>query len=553
MNILFCVTFSLIFLYIESEYILSILYYLQLNEYRIASLFSDMMRRFKNNILYWFLYIVIFITLGIINFSNIYFLYFSLCLMSLILIFMGEQFKNIFKIKYTKRMTRIIFVILLFVITLLIIILSYMNNLYKFLTLPLILVLNYFLILLVLVILSPIEKLIGKYYINKCKEKLRNHKKLIKIGITGSFGKTSVKEVLTTILSQQYNVLSTPKSYNTPFGITKTVLNHLDNTHEIFVCEMGAKKVGEINELCSIVNADLGIVTSVGRQHTNTFGSIENIYKTKKELPDSLYNKSCVFNVLNPYVRKMSSEYTGKCYSIYLCLKNKKRKTYRYLKSDKKLKCKKINILVYSEFKKENCAYAKNIILDENGIQFDIYFNKEFICIGKCVLLGLHNIINILLAVAMAKILGVSSENISLGISKIKQINARLEKYVTQKGAIVINNGYNSNIDSFKSSLEILNLFDRDFKVVITPGLIDCENDYDYNKKFGQGLSKFATDVIIVKEKNKEAIYAGLISEGFDSKRIYFVKRFSDTKKILDTADENYVFLIENDLPENFR
>ena len=117
---------------------------------------------------------------------------------------------------------------------------------------------------------------------------MRENKNLQVIGITGSYGKTSVKFFLTTLLSAKHNVLCTPENYNTPMGVVKTVRENLSPLHEIFVCEMGARRVGEIKELCDLVHPRYGIITSVGPQHLETFLTQERVRKTKFELAKAL-------------------------------------------------------------------------------------------------------------------------------------------------------------------------------------------------------------------------------------------------------------------------
>ena len=108
-------------------------------------------------------------------------------------------------------------------------------------------------------------------------EKHRSQYNIPVVGITGSYGKTSTKYYLSTILSERFDVLMTPGSYNTPMGVVKTVRESLRPTHEVFVCEMGAKYVGDIKELCEIADPEIGIISSIGAQHLETFGSLENI------------------------------------------------------------------------------------------------------------------------------------------------------------------------------------------------------------------------------------------------------------------------------------
>ena len=115
------------------------------------------------------------------------------------------------------------------------------------------------------------------------------------IGITGSYGKTSVKFYLNKLLSAKYNVLMTPESFNTPLGVVKTIRTSLKATHEIFICEMGAKNINDIKEICDIVHPKHGVITSIGPQHLESFKTVENVVKTKFELADAIDKNGMVF------------------------------------------------------------------------------------------------------------------------------------------------------------------------------------------------------------------------------------------------------------------
>ena len=95
--------------------------------------------------------------------------------------------------------------------------------------------------------------------------------------ITGSYGKTSTKLIIAGVLGEKYQTLATPASYNTPMGITRTIREMLTPVDEVFVCEMGAKQKGDIDELCQLVHPTIGVLTSIGEQHLETFGNIETI------------------------------------------------------------------------------------------------------------------------------------------------------------------------------------------------------------------------------------------------------------------------------------
>ena len=130
-----------------------------------------------------------------------------------------------------------------------------------------------------------------KNLINKAKQKRLKFKNLLVIGITGSYGKTSTKEFLATILSEKYKVLKTKEHQNSEVGVSQCILNDLKPEHEIFVCEMAAYNRGGIKLLCDIVKPKIGILTGINEQHMATFGSQENIIKTKYELIESFAGK----------------------------------------------------------------------------------------------------------------------------------------------------------------------------------------------------------------------------------------------------------------------
>ena len=201
------------------------------------------------------------------------------------------------KLKWTKRIVRfsilfcVIEVLLWYIVLQIIpfwwiILLDLLTN---FIFLPIYLpILHYF--------LFPVESLIKKMYIKKTRNKLKEFKGL-KIAITGSYGKTSTKNILSELLSMRYRVVSSPQNYNTTMGLCRTVLQHLKNDTEVLIVECGARHRGDIREICDILKPDIAIITSVGEQHLETFGSLENVMSTKFELCESLsQNGICFFD-----------------------------------------------------------------------------------------------------------------------------------------------------------------------------------------------------------------------------------------------------------------
>ena len=151
----------------------------------------------------------------------------------------------------------------------------------------------------------PVEKGIARHYVNDARRILRAMPGLIVIGITGSYGKTSAKNFLYTLLSSKYNVLMTPESYNTTMGVVRTIREQLRPYHEIFIVEMGAKNPGDIREICELVRPKYGILTAIGEQHLETFKTIDNIIRTKFELADAIPADGAVFlNFDNLHIRQ---------------------------------------------------------------------------------------------------------------------------------------------------------------------------------------------------------------------------------------------------------
>ena len=430
--------------------------------------------------------------------------------------------RNIFKekkpLEITARVKRIF--ITETIIYLIIAILSNINILFIIL-INMLVVIAYYLIIFINTVNSPIENQIKQKFIRKANKLLKQMPNLKIVGITGSYGKTSTKYILSTILSQKYNVLKTPKSFNTKMGIAKTINENLKPTHQIFVCEMGADEPGEIKQLCDFVHPDMGIITSIGEQHLETFGSIDNIKKTKFELVDSLSEQGLAF--LNYEDDNIKSVKTNK------------------------------NKITYGE-SKENAYYATNIDIGEFGSEFIIHTNDNEEIPVKTKLLGEHNIINIVGAVAIAKELGLTNHEIQLGIKLLKPVEHRLELKQYGNGAIIIDDAYNANTKGAQMAVEVLGKFRTRKKILITPGIVELGNKmYEYNKKFGKQAASNCDYVILVGEKQAKPIYDGLIEAKFDKNNIYIVKDFNGAKEKMNSImDSNTVILLENDLTDNY-
>jgi UDP-N-acetylmuramoyl-tripeptide--D-alanyl-D-alanine ligase len=365
---------------------------------------------------------------------------------------------------------------------------------------------------------EPIEKLINKRYFDACKKTLQSRADLIKIAITGSYAKTSVKNILEKFLSEKYNVLSSPESYNTPMGIVKTV-KRLNDAHQVLICEMGARRIGDIKELSSMVNQDISIITGITHQHLETFLTIDNIIKTKGEIIENFSGEAF---------------FSADCSYTYDMYKN--------------ANCSKF--LAGATENSESICYAKDIISNENGSKFTLCYNGESVEITTK-LLGKHNVCNIVLASAVALRLNVKLSEIAIALNSMEQIPHRLELKKNDFGVYIIDDGYNSNEEGFKNAVETLKNF-KGKKVIVTPGIVELGiAGAMVNFKMGELISEVVDLVVLVGRGETLHIREGLISKGYDLDKIYMAKDLDDAKnKLKEVLTSGDVVLFENDLPD---
>lgn len=369
---------------------------------------------------------------------------------------------------------------------------------------------------------APIEKAIRQYYINDAKKMLKACPNLKVIGITGSYGKTSVKYYLSTVLKAKYNVLMTPESYNTPMGVVKTIREQLRPTHEIFVCEMGARHVGDIKEICDIVFPEYGIITSVGEQHLETFKSIENIIKTKFELYDAVSDKSKMF--LNGDNENISGNLAKKTDAGY--------HTYG--------------------LGNQNETYAYDISVSKKGTHFSVCCCGQKIENLQTPLIGEHNVTNLTGVIAVCVALGVPAEDIKLYVRKLSSPPHRLQ--LTRRGdTAIIDDAYNSNPAGCEAALKTLSLFEGT-KILITPGMVELGSMQDEcNYAFGRSAAGVCDLVYLVGKKQTQAIHQGLKDAGYDENKITVCESFMDAyNQASAVSGGQKIILIENDLPDNY-
>jgi len=522
-NFLLSCIIYLIYIIIRSN---ETIHMLQQNKYNAKGTYVKWLVKNKDKAFYgksvMFLVLLFFL---IYKNSMVLLVFFNVIYLILIIDELTRGGQNKLPLKFTSRVKRLIVTNTLvhaLIIFLLSMIVKNSNLVYIYIVLGFIAYINSISVLLSIYINTPIEKCVGLYYKNMAKNKLKSMNNLKVIGITGSYGKTSSKNILNDILNIKYNSVTTPKNFNTPFGLMITINNYIDKFNDVFIAEMGACQEGDINELCELVRPKYGIITTIGVAHLATFKTRENIQKTKFELIENLPSDG--IGILN------ADDEWQKSYNI-------------------RNNC----LIKWIGIENDADVMAKNIKLTPNGTKFDIVFKGDDSKYKfETKLLGYHNVYNILAAVALGKEFGMSVEQLQAGVSKVKPVEHRLE--LKKNGDItIIDDAYNSNPVGSSMALDVLKMMPGKH-IVVTPGMIELGDEEDEkNREFGKHMAKCVDEVILVGKKKTKPIYDGLIDEKFDSKKIHVI---NDVMKAFDMIqelkDDKTFVLLENDLPDIF-
>jgi len=382
-------------------------------------------------------------------------------------------------------------------------------------------------------LLYPLERTIHGAYFFSAKKRIKTLQPKV-IGITGSYGKTSTKYILHQILSQKFNALMTPDSYNTPMGICKVIRGDLTAEHEIFIVEMGAYKRGDIRELCNLASPQIGILTAVGPQHLERFKSIENIAKTKYELIESLPSGGlAVFNCDNEICAGLADrrEQDGN-------------PVLRYATEP---------FPVASAAERAELI-ARNIQHTDEGLAFTIHTSVGPETEIQTRLLGRHNVSNILAATAVAVECGMTLAEIRVAIANVEPVPHRLQLTASEGNVTIIDDSLNSNPVGAKAALEVLTEIQGGKKVLVTPGMVELgEREYEENKRLGEHAADVCDLVILVGPKRTTPILDGLKAVQYPNQQIIVALNLEEVKQHLATqVRAGDVVLFENDLPDSY-
>lgn len=387
-------------------------------------------------------------------------------------------------------------------------------------TLPVVLILlQYRLVMLYDFINRPIEKAINNKYIREAKNILASSPDLTVVGITGSYGKTSMKHDLQKLLSDRFEVYMTPGNFNTTLGVVRAVREGLRPTHEIFLCEMGARHLGDIRELCELARPKIGVLTYVGPQHLETFGSQENVMRGKLELAQAVedggllfVNKDCPLLAEHEFKQK---------------------------------------VIFYGS---KDCDYTiSNQVIDEKGASFTVTApdgsRQEF----RTRLLGRANVQNLCGAVAVAHTMGVPLRRLAAAAQALEPVPHRLE-LKNGDGLSIIDDAYNSNPEGAKIALDTLAM-GAGTNICITPGLVELgEQELAYNRELGAYAASRCDWLLTVgRQERTEEIRRGAAEAGLRRDRIIACDTVQEAvMKAHALPGEQKLALLLNDLTDNY-
>jgi len=365
-------------------------------------------------------------------------------------------------------------------------------------------------------LILPFEKIHRQRTILSIRQAILSHHHLTVIGITGSYGKTSVKDFLFTILSAYQNTLKTPESYNTIFGIAKVVDFELLKRTRFFICEMGAYIRGEIAEICRMVPPEYAILTAIGTQHLERFRSLRNTAVAKFELIDSVKPNHALVNLDNSFIadRLSDSRYNG--------------------------------VKTYSIFNPNADFFVKRHSLSSHGLSFTLIHQDKTHSYASS-LFGTSNLYNLTAAISMAMMLEVPEEIISEQIAKITSSPHRLELKKINK-ATLIDNAFSSNEEGLTTLIHDLSQLPGK-KALITPGIVELGiRTVEVHQKFGQ-LSSTVFDKFILVGKSLRTLS---FEQGL-KKPVTYVPNSTNLWPLIEELSKDFDWiLLENDLPDTF-
>ncbi len=377
-------------------------------------------------------------------------------------------------------------------------------------------------------VVVPVERRISQGFLSEADRRMRAYSGRV-IGITGSYGKTTTKFITAALLAAKYRVLKTPDGVNTTMGITRIIREELSDEHEIFVVEVATYGPGEIREVCEILRPRLGILTSVGVQHLERFGTQARIAEAKYELLASLPSGgTAVVNADDPVCLELAgrARVDGKRVVLYG---------------------------MGGGTAGDLTIRAVDIKVSVRGTSFRVITSQGASAAYETHLLGRWNLSNILAGITAAVEWGVPLETMREAVAGLRPAPRRLE--VREEGGIVkILDVANANPLGAQMALEVLAQFEGGSRILITPGMVELGPiEAEENRRFGQAAAAVCDYVVLVGLEQTRPIRDGLADRGFPPGHVLVAKNADEVAEHLaGVVRPGDILLYENRLPDTY-
>lgn len=345
------------------------------------------------------------------------------------------------------------------------------------------------LLMAIVILLSFPTEIYRDFIIGKAIKKIKDKKDLLVIGITGSYGKSSTKNYVSQILENNFNVLKTEGTNNTPIGIANTILSGLNENTKIFVVEMGAYKKGEISQMCEIVHPKIGILTAVSNQHLSLFKTLQNAMDTKYELIKSLpSNGLALFN--------------GNDKNAYFLYKRTKKKKLLY----------KVNRLAALGDEKLSIS-AFNVVIGKKHLDFDVMLGKKIISDFRTPLIGEHNIEDILPGIYIADYLGMKNNEIRKAVLSLRPLKKTMNLYENLSGVTLVDDSFNASPDAVLAATDYMKIFNKKRILVLQPMIELGKNAAYEHWRVAKEISQICDYLLLTNKNFNDPILKG-VEEG---------------------------------------
>lgn len=335
-----------------------------------------------------------------------------------------------------------------------------------------------------------------------------NITKTLVIGVTGSTGKTSTKDLVSAALSFKFNVYKTKGNFNNEIGLPLTILSMPENT-EVCVLEMGMSNFNEISKLASIAKPNIAIITNIGMSHIENLKTRENILKAKMEITEG-FNKdnALIVNRDNDLLKNFNSS-KFKVYGIGI----ESNDSVKAL--DLSIGDKSISFVCLDNDVKDEFRYTLNIP-------------------------GKHNVLNAMLAIKCAKLLGLTDDEVQKGFNNLEQTSMRLD-IIKENGYTIINDCYNASPDSMKAAIEVLKNMEGSRYIAVFGPMNELGNEaVSAHKLVNQYLHENKIDKVYSCGKNAEHYI-----EGFKDFGVYCSDIHEIITRIKEDLKEGDIYLIK--------